>query len=136
MKKIEHIGIAVKDLEAAKKTYRSLLGVDSYKDELVESEAVMTSFFRTGPNKIELLAATDESSAIHKYLEKNREGIHHIAFAVDNILEEIKRLEKEGFRLLNKEPKKGADNKLICFVHPKDSNGVLIELCQDIPPEN
>jgi methylmalonyl-CoA/ethylmalonyl-CoA epimerase len=136
MKKIEHIGIAVKDLEAAKKTYRSLLGVDSYKDELVESEAVMTSFFRTGPNKIELLAATDESSAIHKYLEKNREGIHHIAFAVDNILEEMKRLEKEGFRLLNKEPKKGADNKLICFVHPKDSNGVLIELCQDIPPEN
>jgi len=136
MKKIEHIGIAVKDLEAAKKTYRSLLGVDSYKDELVESEAVMTSFFRTGPNKIELLAATDESSAIHKYLEKNREGIHHIAFAVDNILEEMKRLEREGFRLLNKEPKKGADNKLICFVHPKDSNGVLIELCQDIPPEN
>ncbi len=136
MKKIEHIGIAVKDLEAAKKTYRSLLGVDSYKDVLVESEAVMTSFFRTGPNKIELLAATDESSAIHKYLEKNREGIHHIAFAVDNILEEMKRLEREGFRLLNKEPKKGADNKLICFVHPKDSNGVLIELCQDIPPEN
>ncbi len=136
MKKIEHIGIAVKDLKAAKKTYRSLLGVDSYKDELVESEAVMTSFFRTGPNKIELLAATDESSAIHKYLEKNREGIHHIAFAVDNILEEMKRLEREGFRLLNKEPKKGADNKLICFVHPKDSNGVLIELCQDIPPEN
>lgn len=136
MKKIEHIGIAVKDLEAAKKTYKSLLGIESYKDEFVESESVMTSFFRSGPNKIELLAATDESSAIHKYLGKNREGIHHIAFAVDNILEEMARLESEGFRLLNKEPKKGADNKWICFVHPKDANGVLIELCQDIPLEN
>lgn len=133
MKKIEHIGIAVKDIVASKKLYTALLGESPYKDELVESENVVTSFFKIGSNKIELVAATSEDSAIHKYLEKNREGIHHIAFAVHDIHAEMKRLEKEGFRLLNDKPKFGADNKLICFVHPKDANGVLIELCQDIP---
>jgi len=135
LKKIEHIGIAVKDLEAAKVTYASLLGVEAYKDEEVKSEHVMTSFFRNGPNKIELLAATSEESAIHKYLEKNREGIHHIAIAVDDIHAEMERLRKEGFRILNEKPKRGADNKLICFIHPKDANGVLVELCQDIPED-
>lgn len=135
MKKIEHIGIAVKDLESAKSTYKKLLGVDPYKDEAVESEHVMTSFFRCGPNKIELLAATSEDSAIHKYLEKNREGVHHIAYSVDDIVQEMARLKEEGFRLLNEKPKRGADNKWICFVHPKDANGVLVELCQDIPSD-
>lgn len=135
LKKIEHIGIAVKDLEAAKATYASLLGVESYKDEEVKSEHVMTSFFRNGPNKIELLAATSEESAIHKYLEKNREGVHHIAIAVDDIIAEMDRLRGEGFRILNEKPKRGADGKLICFIHPKDANGVLIELCQDIPDD-
>lgn len=133
MNKIEHIGIAVKDLEKANKIYETLLGTEAYKQEEVKSESVMTSFFQSGPNKIELLAATSEDSAIHKYLEKNREGVHHIAFSVDDIVKEMARLKKEGFRLLNEHPKKGADNKLICFVHPKDANGVLIELCQDIP---
>ena len=133
MNKIEHIGIAVKDLDKANKIYETLLGTEAYKQEEVKSESVMTSFFQSGPNKIELLAATSEDSAIHKYLEKNREGVHHIAFSVDDIVKEMARLKKEGFRLLNEHPKKGADNKLICFVHPKDANGVLIELCQDIP---
>lgn len=133
MKKIEHIGIAVKDLEKANALYTILLGESPYKQEAVESEHVMTSFFRAGTNKIELLAATSEDSTIHKYLEKNREGIHHIAFAVDDIEAEMLRLKKEGFRILNEKPKRGADNKLICFIHPKDANGVLIELCQDIP---
>ena len=132
MQKIEHIGIAVKDLAAAKEVYENLLGVPCYKEEKVESESVNTAFFRTGNNKIELLAATNEDSAIHKYLDKNREGVHHIAFAVQDIHEEMKRLRKAGFRLLNEEPKRGADNKLICFVHPKDNCGVLIELCQEI----
>ena len=132
MKKIEHIGIAVKDLAASKKIFTSILGEEPYKDEIVESENVVTSFFRNGPNKIELLAATSEDSSIHKYLEKNREGVHHIAFAVDDILVEMSRLKKEGFTLINDQPKLGADNKLICFVHPKDCSGVLIELCQEI----
>jgi len=133
--KIEHIGIAVKDLEAANAIYTKLFGAEPYKQEPVESESVMTSFFQSGPNKIELLAATSEDSAIHKFLEKNREGVHHIAFAVEDIYSEMDRLRHEGFRLLNEMPKRGADNKLICFVHPKDSNGVLIELCQDIPSD-
>lgn len=132
MKKIEHIGIAVKDIEEAKKRYELLLGVPPYKEELVESEHVTTAFFRSGPNKIELLAATSEDSAIYKYLEKNREGIHHIAYAVDDIEMEMLRLKKEGFRLLNDKPKKGADNKMICFIHPKDNCGVLTELTADI----
>ena len=133
MLKIEHIGIAVHDLEEAEKLYEKLLGSPSYKREEVESEKVVTSFFRSGPNKVELLAATEESSAIHKYLEKKGEGIHHIAFAVENIRAEMARLKAEGFTLLNDEPKPGADNKLICFVHPKGTRGVLIEHCQERP---
>ena len=132
MKKIEHIGIAVHDIEEAKKRYEMLLGAPAYKEEIVESEHVVTAFFRCGPNKIELLAATSEESAIHKYLQKNREGIHHIAYAVEDIEFEMARLKKDGFRLLNEKPKKGADNKLICFVHPKDNNGVLTELTSEI----
>ncbi len=130
--KIEHIGIAVKNLENAEVLYEKLLGTAPYKREEVESEHVITSFFENGPNKIELLIATDEKSAIHKFIEKKGEGIHHIAFAVDDIYMEMERLRKEGFILLNEAPKRGADNKLVCFVHPKSSNGVLIELCQDI----
>jgi methylmalonyl-CoA/ethylmalonyl-CoA epimerase len=129
--KIEHIGIAVKDLNAANEVYSKLLGVDPYKSEGVESEGVMTSFFQTGVNKIELLAATNSDSAIAKFIEKKGEGIHHIAFHVDDIYAEMDRLRKEGFVLLNEEPKMGADNKLICFVHPKGTHGVLVELCQE-----
>lgn len=131
MNKIEHLGIAVKNLEEANKTYQALLGVAPYKSETVESEGVTTSFFKTGPNKIELLAALNDESPIAKYIAKKGEGIHHIAFAVDDIEAEIKRLEKEGFTVLNKKPKKGADNKLVAFLHPKSSHGVLIELCQE-----
>ncbi len=129
--KIEHIGIAVKDLDAANEVYSKLLGVEPYKSEGVESEGVMTSFFQTGVNKIELLAATNSDSAIAKFIEKKGEGIHHIAFHVDDIYAEMDRLRKEGFVLLNEEPKMGADNKLICFVHPKGTHGVLVELCQE-----
>jgi len=129
--KIEHIGIAVKDLDAANEIYSKLLGVDPYKSEGVESEGVMTSFFQTGVNKIELLAATNSDSAIAKFIDKKGEGIHHIAFHVDDIHAEMDRLRKEGFVLLNEEPKMGADNKLICFVHPKGTHGVLVELCQE-----
>ena len=129
--KIELIGIAVKDLDAANEVYSKLLGVEPYKSEGVESEGVMTSFFQTGVNKIELLAATNSDSAIAKFIEKKGEGIHHIAFHVDDIYAEMDRLRKEGFVLLNEEPKMGADNKLICFVHPKGTHGVLVELCQE-----
>lgn len=129
--KIEHIGIAVKDLEAANEIYTKLLGVAPYKSEGVESEGVMTSFFQAGVNKIELLAATNSDSAIAKFIEKKGEGIHHMAFHVDDIFAEMERLRKEGFVLLNEEPKLGADNKLICFVHPKGTQGVLVELCQE-----
>jgi len=132
MKKIEHIGIAVKDLDAGNEVYKRLLGKSHYKIEEVKSENVKTSFFKVGPNKIELLEATDPSSPIAKFIEKRGEGIHHIAYAVKDIRKEMKRLEKEGFILLNKEPKRGADNKLVCFVHPKTANGVLVELCQEI----
>lgn len=132
MNKIEHIGIAVKDLNQANDLYANLLGEAPYKSEEVASEHVMTSFFKNGPNKIELLAATDNQSAIAKFIEKKGEGIHHIAFAVDNIYDEMERLQKAGFQLLSASPKKGADNKLVCFVHPKSANGVLVELCQDI----
>jgi methylmalonyl-CoA/ethylmalonyl-CoA epimerase len=132
MNKIEHIGIAVKNLSHANDLYASLLGDIPYKSEEVESEKVITSFFKNGPNKIELLAATDNDSAIAKFIEKKGEGIHHIAFAVDNIYEEMDRLQKAGFQLLSNTPKKGADNKLVCFVHPKSANGVLVELCQEI----
>ncbi len=130
--KIEHLGIAVADLEKANETYTKLLGRPPYKEEAVESEGVMTSFFVSGDNKIELLAATTDDSAIAKYISKRGEGIHHVAFAVDDIHAELKRLEHEGFQILNKKPKRGADNKLIAFVHPKGTNGVLVELCQEI----
>ncbi|RKE98765.1 methylmalonyl-CoA epimerase [Ichthyenterobacterium magnum] len=132
MKKIEHIGIAVKDLEASNELFSALFGKKHYKIEAVESEGVKTSFFKVGSNKIELLQATSTESPIAKFIEKKGEGIHHIAFAVSNIEKEIDRLTKEGFKLIHKTPKKGADNKLIAFLHPKSTNGVLIELCQEI----
>ena len=132
MNKIEHIGIAVKNLTNSIDIYQRLLDADCYKTEMVASEYVNTAFFKTGENKIELLQATSSESAIAKFIEKKGEGIHHIAFAVDDIIEEMERLRKEGFVLLNDQPKKGADNKMVCFVHPKDTNGVLIELCQEI----
>lgn len=132
MNKIEHIGIAVKCIKTSNEVYKKLLGIQPYKHEAVESENVITSFFQVGPNKIELLEATDPDSAIAKFIEKKGEGIHHIAFEVDDILSEMERLRNEGFILLNEMPKKGADNKLICFVHPKNTHGVLIELCQEI----
>ena len=131
MKKIEHIGIAVKDLEKSNEVFKALFGKPHYKVEEVESEGVKTSFFDVGPNKIELLEGTNSESPISKFIAKKGEGIHHIAFAVDNILEEVNRLKKEGFVVLNETPKKGADNKLVVFLHPKSTNGVLIELCQD-----
>jgi methylmalonyl-CoA/ethylmalonyl-CoA epimerase len=132
MNKIEHIGIAVKDLESSNKVFAALLGKEHYKLEVVESEHVITSFFKSGPNKIELLQATDNDSPIAKFIEKKGEGIHHIAFAVEDIEMEMKRLTKAGFEFINKTPKKGADNKLIAFLHLKSTNGVLIELCQEI----
>lgn len=131
MKKIEHIGIAVKDLEKSNDLFKQLFGKPPYKSESVESEGVTTSFFKSGPNKIELLEATNPDSPIAKFIAKKGEGIHHIAFAVTDIYKEIKRLKKEGFIVLNEMPKKGADNKLVVFLHPKSTNGVLIELCQD-----
>ena len=132
MNKIEHIGIAVKDLEASNALFASLFGVDHYKVEEVVSEGVKTSFFKAGPNKIELLEATNPESPIAKFIEKKGEGVHHSAFAVTDIVSEIARLKSEGFIVLNETPKKGADNKLVAFLHPKSSNGVLIELCQEI----
>lgn len=132
MNKIEHIGIAVKDLEHSNKLFASLFNKPHYKIEEVASEGVKTSFFESGPNKIELLEATNPDSPIAKFIEKKGEGIHHIAFAVDDIVSEIDRLKKEGFTVLNEIPKKGADNKLVAFLHPKTTNGVLIELCQEI----
>ena len=132
MKKIEHIGIAVKDLEKSNTLFSQLFGETHYKIEEVASEGVKTSFFKSGPNKIELLEATDPESPIAKFIEKKGEGLHHIAFAVDDIISEIDRLKNEGFTILNSTPKKGADNKLVAFLHPKSTNGVLIELCQEI----
>jgi methylmalonyl-CoA/ethylmalonyl-CoA epimerase len=132
MDKIEHIGIAVKDLEKSNQLFAALFGEKHYKTEEVLSEGVKTSFFQTGPNKIELLEATNPDSPIAKFIAKKGEGIHHIAFAVTDIRAEIKRLQKEGFTVLNEIPKKGADNKLVAFLHPKTTNGVLIELCQEI----
>lgn len=131
MDKIEHIGIAVKDIGRSNEIFASLFGEPHYKIEEVLSEGVKTSFFQVGPNKIELLEATNEDSPIAKFLARKGEGIHHIAFAVSDIRSEMARLEKEGFQLLNREPKIGADNKLVAFVHPKSSNGVLVELCQE-----
>lgn len=132
MHKIEHIGIAVRDIVSANETYARLLGAPHYKTERVESEAVETSFFRIGESKIELLQATGPDSAIARSIEKRGEGIHHIAFAVEDIEAEIKRLKSEGFTPISAAPKQGADGKLVFFFHPKSANGVLIELCQDI----
>lgn len=131
MLKIEHIGIAVKDLNNSNELFKKLFGQAHYKTEEVQSEGVNTSFFQIGENKIELLVATNSDSPIAKFIEKKGEGIHHIAFDVADIRAEMKRLESEGFVLLNQEPKQGADNKLVCFLHPKGTNGVLIELCQE-----
>ncbi|HBO28851.1 MAG TPA: methylmalonyl-CoA epimerase [Leeuwenhoekiella sp.] len=132
MKKIEHIGIAVKSLQDSNEMYTKLLGKQPYKTEAVASEGVTTSFFEIGDTKIELLEATKGESPIAKFLEKRREGIHHIAYAVDDIKAEMNRLKSEGFAVLNETPKKGADNKWVVFLHPKTTGGVLIELCQDI----
>lgn len=132
--RLEHIGIAVKDLEASKALFAQLLGEPHYKEEEVASEHVTTAFFRTGEAKVELLEATAPESAIAKYIEKRGEGLHHVAFEVDDILAEMERLRQAGFQLLNESPKQGADNKLVCFVHPKSANGVLLELCQGITP--
>lgn len=133
MRKIEHIGIAVKELAISNPIFAKILNTSPYKSESVASEGVNTSFFQVGENKIELLEATNPDSPIAKFIEKKGEGIHHIAFDVADILSEMQRLESEGFVLLNKEPKNGADNKLVCFLHPKHTNGVLIELCQEKP---
>ncbi|WP_073367409.1 methylmalonyl-CoA epimerase [Flavobacterium fluvii] len=132
MKKIEHIGIAVNSLAEASITYEKLLGIPAYKEEEVVSEGVKTVFFKSGPNKIELLEATNDESSIAKFIAKKGEGIHHVAFEVEDIVAEISRLKMEGFVVLNEIPKKGADNKWVAFLHPKNTNGVLIELCQEI----
>lgn len=132
MRKIEHIGIAVKDLEASNALFTELFGQAPYKTEEVASEGVRTSFFKAGPNKIELLEATNPESPIAKYIEKKGEGIHHIAFDVADIQAEVARLKAAGFSILNETPKKGADNKWVVFLHPKSTNKVLIELCQEI----
>ena len=132
LRKIEHLGIAVDNLEAANRLFKKLLGAPHYKIEEVASEKVRTSFFKTGESKIELLEATDPDSPIAKFIAKRGEGLHHIAFDVEDIDKEIARLKKEGFTILNETPKKGADNKLVAFLHPRSANGVLIELCQEI----
>ena len=132
MLKIEHIGIAVKSLEHSNELFGKLFGKTHYKVEEVLSEGVKTSFFELPDSKIELLEATNEDSPIAKFIEKKGEGIHHIAFEVADIDKEMARLRDEGFKILNETPKKGADNKLVCFLHPKSSNGVLVELCQEI----
>jgi methylmalonyl-CoA/ethylmalonyl-CoA epimerase len=132
MRKIEHIGIAVKNLDNSNALFAKLFGEPHYKIEDVLTEGVKTSFFQVGPNKIELLEATNPDSPIAKFIEKKGEGIHHIAFDVEDIEAEIARLKAEGFTVLNETPKKGADNKIVCFLHPKSTNGVLIELCQEV----
>ena len=132
MRKIEHIGIAVNSLETSNLLFEKLLGQPPYKQEEVVSEGVKPSFFMNGPNKIELLEATNEDSPIAKFIAKKGEGVHHIAFDVEDIFSEISRLKQEGFVVLNEVPKKGADNKIVAFLHPKGTNGVLIELCQEI----
>jgi len=131
MRKIEHIGIAVKDISAANEIFAALFDEEHYKMEVVESEGVSTSFFKVGPNKIELLEGTNPDSPIAKFIEKRGEGIHHIAFDVEDIEAEIARLQAKGFRVLNENPKEGADGKVVAFLHPKSSNGVLVELCMD-----
>ena len=130
--RVEHIGIAIKEMDSANKLFESLLGISNYKMEEVVSENVKTSFFKTGDTKIELLEATSDNSPISKFIEKKGQGIHHIAFETDNIVAEMQRLKDLGFELLSDQPKKGADKKLICFLHPKSTNGFLVELCQEI----
>ncbi|MBL7962884.1 MAG: methylmalonyl-CoA epimerase [Flavobacteriales bacterium] len=132
MLRIEHLGIAVKDLATAEEVYTRLLGSGPYKREVVEREGVTTSFFKVGPNKIELLESTTPDGPIARAIEKRGEGIHHVAFEVADIRAEMARLKAAGFQLLSEEPKPGADNKLVCFVHPKSANGVLLELTQEI----
>ena len=132
IKKIEHLGIAVKDLNKSNELFKKLLGEQSYKTEAVDSESVTTSFFKVGDQKIELLEASEPNSTIARFIERRGEGMHHLAFHVENIDEEIERLEKEGFEFVSKIPTKGADNKMVVFLHPKTTNGVLVELCQDI----
>lgn len=127
---IDHIGIAVKDLQSAIKTYEHTLQTNCYKREVVESQQVETAFFKTGQTKIELLGPTSDDSVIAKYVAKKGEGLHHIAYEVDDIYSELERLSSDGYRLLNEKPTNGADNKLIAFIHPKDNNGVLMEICQ------
>ncbi|MDF2553817.1 MAG: mce [Chryseobacterium sp.] len=129
--KLEHIGIAVKSLGVSDQLFEKLLGGKSYKNETVEREGVTTSFYGTGESKIELLEAKNSESPIAKFIEKKGEGIHHLAFGVENILQEVERLKKEGFQFISEEPKEGADNKLVVFLHPKSTNGVLVELCQE-----
>jgi methylmalonyl-CoA/ethylmalonyl-CoA epimerase len=136
MDKIEHIGIAVQNLEESEALFEKLLNTQVYKRETVDSEHVITSFLQAGPNKIELLKATHSDSAIQKFLDKKGPGIHHIAFAVQDIRAEMERLRQAGFTLLNEAPKPGADNKWVCFVHPKSANGVLVELCQDMEQDS
>lgn len=131
MIKVEHIGIAVKSLQTSNELFKKLFGSEAYKIEEVKSEGVSTSFFKMGETKIELLEATNENSAIAKFIAKKGEGVHHIAFGVEDIRSEMSRLKQEGFELLMDEPKEGADNKLVCFLHPKSTNGVLVELCQE-----
>ena len=132
MIRIDHIGIAVKDIDKSRDLFEALLGKPELKSEMVESENVLTSFFRSERSKIELLHSTDPDNVINKFIAKRGEGIHHIAFEVKDIKESIKDLEEKGFRFINEQPKMGADNKLICFLHPKSANGILIELCQSI----
>ena len=129
--KVEHIGIAVENIDSSNKLFAKLLGKQHYKTEPIESESVITSFFKIGEQKIELLQSTDEKGPIAKFIEKRNEGVHHLAFHVDSIVDEVKRLKKEGFEFISETPKKGADNKIIVFLHPKTTNGVLIELCQN-----
>lgn len=131
--KLEHIGIAVKSLGVSDELFAKLLGKESYKQESVEREGVVTSFYAAGESKIELLEATTEESPIAKFIDKKGEGIHHLAFGVENILAEVERLKKEGFQFISEQPKEGADNKLVVFLHPKSTNGVLVELCQEKP---
>ena len=131
MQKIEHIGIAVNDIAEAEKRFAQLLGTESYKREEVASEGVITSFFQVGESKIELLSATREDSPIQKFIDKKGEGIHHIAFEVENIEEKMEELKEQGFRLINEQPKDGADNKRIAFIHPKSTGGILVEICME-----
>ena len=132
IKKIEHLGIAVKDLNKSNELFKKLLGEQSYKTEAVDSESVTTSFFKVGDQKIELLESSEPNSTIARFIERRGEGMHHLAFHVESIDEEIERLEKEGFEFVSKTPTKGADNKMVVFLHPKTTNGVLVELCQEI----